>query len=93
MIIEHCGIMYMLDWNRVEALTKLVTMCLYCMLTGMRTVCLKRELAHNRSVNTFPFGTGQFCYTCSRHNPSSNLYVMYPTFRELALFQFLKGLL
>jgi len=77
----------------VAALTKFVTICLHCMSTGTRTVCSKRELARIRSANTFPFGAGQFCYTCSRHNPSSHFYVMYPTFRELALFQFLKGLL
>ena len=58
-----------------------------------KQVCLKRELARYRSANTFRFGAGQFCYTCSRHNPSSNFYVMYFTFRELDLFQFLKGLL
>jgi len=93
MIIEQCSIMCMLDWNCVGGLTKLVTVCLYCMLTGRRTVYLKRELAHIRSTNTFLFGAGQFCYTCSRHNPSSNMYVMYTTFRELALFRFLTGLL
>jgi hypothetical protein len=53
----------------------------------------KGNLPNGRNANTFPFGAGQFCYTCSRDNPSSNLYVMYFTFRELALFQFLKGLL